>query len=310
MATAIVDGNYLLHRVMKIPNVRVLATKDGKPTGGTFGVLKSLRATLFKFSEIRSMVVVFDGGHSPRRKKIHPGYKVRSSSDEELDPDGLSYKDKFVLQLRQLQFILTRLGVKVVTLPGKEGDDVVGLLSKTIKDNLRIVISDDKDMFQLVTDGVHLWRPLAEERVTLSNFEETAGCKYEHWFLKKSILGDTSDKIPGVKTVGEKTVDKLLLTCPNIGPYPWEKFFEEVCVVGGKKCQALLDNIGTVLRNYDLIDISKEEFTPAELEYVLTHSTLPSQFDVRSVYRIFGGFEFYSLVDDFNQWVVPFQMLR
>lgn len=313
MAVAIFDGHYLLHRVMHVPHLRMLATKDGKPTGGSFGFIKSLRSTVGAFSEIRRCVVVFDGGHSKRRKSLYEGYKNRKSSTE-VDPDGLSYSQKFRMQLNYLKFVLPRLGVKVVLLPNREGDDVVGLLAKSLDDALKIVVSDDRDMYQLIDEDVHVWRPLKEQRVSLMNFEEIAKCRKEHFLLRKACLGDASDTIPGIKGVGEKTIDDILSVCEDIGEYPHSEFFETAMdmqeVKSSKRVQRVIDNLDIVIRNYELVDISQETFTPEELTHALTLAAQRSDFDVLAVKRIFMSLEFYSLVDDFSRWVTPFQMLR
>lgn len=310
MATAIVDGHYLLHRVMHVPQLRMLSTKEGKPTGGVFGTIKSLRSTVATWSEIRRLVVVFDGGHSKRRLKLFPGYKNRKRN-EDVDPDGLTYQQKFGMQLNYLRFVLPRLGVKVVKLPGREGDDVVGFLARELDDQLKIVVSDDKDMYQLIDEDIHVWRPLKEERVTLSNYEEIVGCKKEHFLLRKACLGDGSDAIPGIKGVGPKTVDKVIQECGgNIGPYPYEPFFEATLDMKGKKFEAIFTNLDIVLRNFNLVDISLEKFTSEEKDTMVQIVNRRSEFDVLAVKRVFVGLEFYSLVENFSQWITPFQMLR
>lgn len=310
MATAVFDGHYLLHRVMHVPQLRMLATKDNKPTGAVFGFIKSLRATVGSFKEVRKIVVVFDGGaRSKRREEIYPEYKKREKKDD-VDPDGLTYQQKFQMQLNYLKFMLPRLGIKMVQLPGREGDDVVAFIARNLKDHLKIVVSDDKDMYQLVSEDIHIWRPLKGERVSLQNFEDIARCKLEHFLLRKSVLGDSSDNISGIKGVGEKTVDKVLDVCGDIGPYPHDNFFEAAMLMSSRKAQAIAENLDVVLRNFELIDIDREEFTDEELERILGLVNAPAKFDVLAVRRLFTGLEFFSLVEDFDRWVTPFQMLR
>lgn len=310
MAVGLIDGHYLLHRVLHVPHLRVLATKDGKPTGGTFGFVKSLRSTLASMSQIKRLVVVFDGGRSKRRRAIFDGYKNRKRN-EEVDADGLSYYEKMNATLRYLKFLLPRLGVKVVQLSGREGDDVIGLLVRELDDKLKIVVSDDRDMYQLVGDDTHVWRPIAEQLVTNDNFEEIAKCKKEHWLLRKSVLGDSSDTIPGIKGVGEKTIQKVIDCCEgDIGEYPYDRFFEAALLMPGKKNQLIPEHLDIVLRNIELIDIEKEEFEPGEVGSAMEAVSAPSQFDVLAVKKLFIGFEFFSLVEDYSRWVTPFQMLQ
>jgi len=308
MATAIFDGHYLLHRVLHVPQLRMLSTKDKKPTGGVFGLLKSLRSTVYDIPEVTRVVVVFDGAHSKRRVALYPDYKKRPPNDE-VDSDGLSYREKFGMQLNYLKVLLPKMGVKVAILPDKEGDDVIGILARNLNDRLKIVSSDDRDMLQLVAEDVHIWRPLAGERVSLDNFEEKAGSSYKNWLLRKCVLGDDSDNIPGIKGVGKRTVDEVLSEC-DIGEYPHDAFFEAAMMRSGKRYQKIFEGISTVLLNFELIDIAREEFTDEEIEQLVSIAKAPAQFDVLFVKKFFQGFEFFSLIENFENWITKFQVLR
>jgi DNA polymerase I len=308
MATLLVDGHYALHRVLHVPAVRVLATKDGKPTGGVFSILKMIRATLYKFREVRRVVFVMDGGHSSRRLKLLSTYKQREP-DDITDADGLTYIQKFAMQINYLRFLLPKLGIKFVILPGREGDDVLGLLAKRMDTTLSIVMSDDRDMLQLIDEKIHVWRPMAEERVTIVNFEEVAGCKLEHFLLRKAITGDHSDHVPGVPGVKDKTFAAMLEEAGDIGEYPYEKLFEFALSHHKARYRALGENFDIVTRNFELLDISREEISDAEFQQALGIVTASAKFDVFKVKEAFQAFELFSLIEDFSRWVVPFQTL-
>jgi len=310
VATLVVDGSYVLHRVMHVPQLRQLCNKDKKPSGGVFGVTKSLRATIAQWSEINRAVFVFDGGRSKRRMELYPEYKKRDPHDE-VDPDGMSYIDKFRSQVRLLKFILPRMGVKVVQAMGYEADDLIGHLCKTLDDQLILVSSDDRDMYQLVSPTVHIWRPMAEERVMLENFQDVAGAKNrEYWLLRKAILGDGSDNIPGVHGIGEKTADEVVSSCEDIGAPPHDKFFEYVAAVGSKRAQKIVAGKDIVLRNLELVDISREVIPSVVTEEIKATIATPNEFDILTVKRMFVSLEFYSLIDDFGKWITQFQLLR
>ncbi len=309
MGTLLVDGSYLLHRVLHVPQMRMLSNKDGKPTGGVFGYLKSLRATLVQFPEITRVVSVFDGGHSSRRTALYPEYKHRPSHDE-VDPDGISYIDKYRMQVKLLEYLLPRLGVHCLRPAGREADDVIGLLSREIRDNLILVSSDDNDMLQLVSRNVHIWRPMAEERVSLDTFEVHAGIKLAHWLLRKSIVGDGSDNIPGVRGVGPKTITEWLQLCPDIGEYPFDIFFSHLSAIGTKRAKAVVAQAATVLRNYELVDISREVFSLDARRDILDAAVSPLHLDVLAARRMLLTMDCSSLIDEFSQWVVRFQLLR
>ncbi len=287
---------------MHIPSLDVLMTSSGKHVGGVFGFVKSIRSVLYEFKEVDRVACVFDAGQSKRRKKLLPTYKLRDKSDYD-------YIKRFRLQLGYLKFILPKLGIKVVVTEGKEGDDVVGLLADKIDSNLKIVVSDDRDMLQLVSENVQVWRPIAEELVTLNNFEFATGCAKKYWLLQKAILGDPSDKIPGILGIGAKTFDKFLKGCEP-GDYPYEGFFEYCLDLSTKKSLSLVEQCDIVFRNIDLMDISLEKFEEEEVTEALRLFKQLSQFDILSVKRVFTSFEFFSLIKDFGNWITRFQVLR
>lgn len=310
MATLIVDGHYTLHRMLKQPNLRLLSTTTGKPAGATFGAIRTLRTTLWKYPEIQRVVFVFDAAHSKRRLSLYPQYKQRTP-DLTVDPDGLTYQQKFNMNLNYLRFALPKLGIKVVRLDGREGDDTIAMLCRELKDPLKIVMSDDKDMFQLVREDVHIWRPIAEQRISLSDFEEIVGHPFRETLLRKAILGDGSDNIPGVEGVGPKTLDKIFeLYGDEPLEYPFEEFFDTVSIFGGSRAEKILSAIGQILLNYELVDMSKEVFFRDEIDRALALVNEVNDFNVPAVKRLFVSLEFYSLIEDFSSWVTRFQVLR
>lgn len=310
MSTVLIDGHYLLHRCLH-SNQGTLTTKANKPSGGCFGFIKSLRGTVQSWPEASRIVVVFDKGRSTRRKELYPEYKANRSVKIETDQNGHTYREKLNTSISQLRFVLPRLGVKVISLPGREGDDIIGMLSRELDEHLILVASDDKDMFQLVSNRVQLWRPMREEHVTLDNFEVFAGCRREHWLLRKACLGDDSDNIKGISGVGPKTIDDILAGCGDkVGDYPFDNFFFYAQEHGSKRIRKVADNVDIVLRNYELIDLTKEEFSKEEINSALGIISDPNPFDVLAVKRIFLGLEFFSLIEDFPNWVTKFQILR
>lgn len=310
MTVAIFDGHYLLHRVLHVPSMRMLANKEGKPTGGTFGVIKSIRGTLREWDSIRTAVVCFDMARSARRLELYPEYKGNRKHDDEVDPDGLTYLEKFNINRRQLRFILPRIGVKVVEIAGKEGDDVIGLLARGLDFNHKLVVSDDKDMYQLVDDTIHIWRPIAEEVVSLDNYEEIVGCAPEHFLLRKAICGG-KDNIKGVYGVGPKTFTKVVKEMGgDIGDHPYEKFFEYCMLHSSKKVNKIAEWQDLVLANFVLVDVAEEKFTDEEVDKVLTAVTGKIKFDIVSVKRLFSSLEFFSLIEDFSHWITRFQILQ
>ncbi len=295
---------------MHLPDVRMLSTSKGKPSGGAFSFIRSIRSTLYEFKGVDRVIVVFDQGRSERRKALYPEYKANRKVNDEVDPDGLTYIEKFNTQIRILRYVLPKLGAKIVQLPGREGDDLMALIPRLLGSALTIIATDDRDLLQLVSPTVHVWRPIAQQLVTLDSFEEYAKSKREFFLLYKAIIGDKSDNIIGVKGVGPKTANKFLDECPCIGEYPFDEFFEYLIEVDTKKADDVLDNSEQVTLNYEILDLGREEFHSNEEAKVLAGCTTPTEVDALKVKKAFVALEYFSLVDDFAKWIVRFQMLR
>ena len=152
---------------------------------------------------------------------------------------------------------------------------------------------------------------MAQQLVTIDSFEEFAKTNRKFFLLFKALQGDKSDNISGVKGVGPKTANKLLNECPKIGEYPFEEFFEYLIELDdNSKAEAIWDAEDVVLRNYEMLDLSRECFTDAEEALVLRGCSTVTQVDALKVKGAFSALEYYSLVDDFSKWIVRFQMLR
>lgn len=300
--------------MLRQPQLALLSTAAGKPTGGVFGALKSLRSTLSALPEVTKAIVVFDGGHSKRRLELYPEYKgnrEKKRAEEEVESDGLKYTDRFHLQLNYCKFLLPRMNLRVVCLSGKEGDDVVGMLASKLPDDLKVIMSDDKDMFQCVSETVQLWRPLASERVTVQNFEELAGCSKKNFLIRKAIMGDASDNIVGVKGTKEGTIDPFFAELDgDLGDHPYERMFLAAQQHKSSRVKAIAQSLDIILRNIKLMDISQEQFTDDEVARCIDLASRPTSLDVVAVKKMFEGFEFNSLINDFNSWITRFQLLH
>ena len=314
MLTLIFDSNYLLHRCMKVPDLAELQTSTGMYTGGVFGYLRSIRDVMGRFYP-DVVYAVFDGGISVRRRKDYPPYKgpkYRDRDDpyyEKPDDDDLNqYLERFTKQRRQLSEILPCLGIRVVRFKA-EADDVICALSHIIDTTVSIV-SDDKDMLQLVRDGVVVYRPSRQQIVTCDNFKARFGMDRDSYQFCKAVLGDKSDCIAKVEGVGEETVNVLI---KELGDrfgviYPFTAVFEYCRIHGNRRINKIYEQRDIVLRNYKLICF---DFEPMEDIYggLSQITNQPVFVDKHRVSEYFKILELNRLLGDFNEWVVPFQKL-
>jgi len=323
MTVMIVDGNNMLHRTMRVPALEELENRYGKPTGGVFGFLRSLQA-LLSVNQIKRCYVVFDGGISQRRRALLPEYKgprYRDESDpfyEEPDEDRLSYFLSFKRQRQLLKFILERLAVHFIRIPGYEADDVIGHLSISFRDRHNVlIVSDDSDFLQLlhgsVLNGLHrtrLYRPLKEYIVGLDNFEQQMGYPSEQFMVRKSLYGDPgSDKIPGIPGVGKVTIEKVLSDIEDY-EYPFDTLFNYCSDSTNKRIRKIADNIDIVYRNHEIIDLTEEEIGEDACDEITASILARPEVDLIKTKHLLSELDLFSIVDDLHHWVIPFQRLH
>jgi DNA polymerase-1 len=191
-----------------------LRTKAGIPTSVCFGFIKCLLEVM-KVEQPQAIAVAFDLAAPTFRHEADDNYKAnRAETPEDFIPD-----------VENLNDLLTALNIPIITQPGYEADDVLGTLAqKASAAGYRVkILSGDRDLFQLIDEkkGITVlnFSPEALKRSTNSITEfQTEQVKEKLGVLPtqivdfKALCGDTSDNIPGVKGIGEKTAVKLLNT--------------------------------------------------------------------------------------------------
>ncbi len=195
----LLDSNSLMHRAYHaLPNLK---SSKGLYTGAIYGFL-SILLRLIKEQKPTHIAAAFDL-HAPTfRHEMFKDYKAtRKPMDEELRQ-----------QVEPLKELITAMGIKIVSLQGYEGDDILGTLSKRFDDEC-IIVTGDRDSFQLVSPttkvfwtkkGVSDIEVYDEERLLQDGFTVSQFIDY------KALRGDTSDNVPGIAGVGEKTAKQLL----------------------------------------------------------------------------------------------------
>ena len=198
----IVDGNSILYReFFALPN---LTNKHGEHTGALFGFSKTIVELITKYNPTH-LVVAFDAGKITFRNGIYDGYKQnRKPMPEELRS-----------QLAPVREVLNAMNVKCLEIPGIEGDDVIGSLVGKFHDIKKVIVTGDRDSYQLVDDNTVVYlnkKGLSDIKVLdRAEIKNMFGLTPEQMVYVKAIQGDTSDNIPGVKGVGEKGALNLIV---------------------------------------------------------------------------------------------------
>jgi len=274
----LVDGHYFLHSSMRVPQLGVMCTLDGRPTGGIFGFLSSIKKSLDVYPSIRRVVVSWDTDRSLRRLKILPSYKNnREPNNDEEREEREKYNKRFEYQSKCLKDNLFSFGIRQAALPVREGDDIIALMCRLYNEIPKLIVTEDKDIFQLVDENTIMYRPFREEEVNFENFDEITGAvDIPRFLVTKAILGDTSDNIPNIPKVGKKTVESLMgyvNRCePPVDSIGAINLFMEACehapkTKSGKmqaKIKSIYDSEDHILRNLDLVDMSFEKFNEDE----------------------------------------------
>jgi 5'-3' exonuclease len=208
----IIDGNGLASRA-RFGTDMPLATSTGRLSGTAYVFLRSLSWT---FKELVAAnwhtTVIWDAGHSEYRKSLFPGYKVREpSSPENAEQDEIDRR-AYIDQCHALHHdFLPALGIRSVRFPRCEADDVISayatLLAQTGTHQVYI-LTDDRDFHQLVSPSIYQVTGKGE-LITESVVEEKWGCTGQRVATIRAMVGDDSDKIPGVKGIGPVRAKKL-----------------------------------------------------------------------------------------------------
>ena len=197
----LIDGNSLLNRAFY--GMRPLTTRSGTPTNAVFGFVKLL---LKLIGDLRpdGLIVTFDLKAPTFRHKMFDGYKATRKPM----PDDL------VVQVGILKELLRSMRFTLCEKEGYEADDLIGTLSHRFEDTKSIVITGDRDAYQLVDErtDVYFTKTGVSELLKLNaeNFAEIVGYAPAQVVEMKALMGDHSDNIPGVPGIGEKTALDLV----------------------------------------------------------------------------------------------------
>ncbi len=208
----LVDGYALIYRAFFALISRPLTTARGENTSAAWGIVNFLQRLLANHRP-EYLGWVHDSGLSFRHER-YPDYKAtREKLTEELQSD-------FDTGMERICQLLEAYRIPILSLPGYEADDVIGTLARQglAQDTNVVIVSGDKDFQQLVRPGVWLLNPgrggpasVEEQWVSVENGTERLGVEPKHVTDYLALVGDSSDNVPGVKGVGEKTARDLVI---------------------------------------------------------------------------------------------------
>ena len=197
----LIDGNSILFRAYYGVHSR-LTRSDGTPTGAVYAFLNMMLPVFAAAKPNDTFVCVFDASRQTFRQEIYPEYKANR---DETPADLIS-------QSIMVQKALGEMGVPVLCIPGVEADDVIATLatqSCQIADKTRIM-TGDKDLMQLVSDCIYLYDGMKQKTIGRPEVIEKFGVAPEQVIDVQSLMGDSSDNVPGVRGIGPKKAAELI----------------------------------------------------------------------------------------------------
>ena len=251
MDLIIIDGNSLANRAFYA--MPPLKNKNGLVCNAIFGFCNIL-VKLITENKPKYFAVAFDA-HSPTfRHKLYPEYKAgRNAMPEDL-----------VTQMPLLQELLRKMNIKVLIKDGIEADDIVGTISKRFNVNT-VIVSGDKDLLQLIDYKTTVWltkKGISEiEEFDERHFEDVYGFEPIKMIDLKSMMGDSSDNIPGISGVGEKTALDFM---HNFGSL--DALYNNVDTLTGAKHDKVVNSKDLAYLSYELATIDTNADIECELE--------------------------------------------
>jgi DNA polymerase-1 len=268
----LIDGNSLAYRAFfALPES--ISTSDGRPTNAIFGFASMLVKILTDYGEVPT-IVVWDAGMSGR-KELSADYKAQRSTR----PDLLK------LQWPHLRPLVEAFGYRNVSVEGYEADDVIAALAEQAKERgiPVMIVTGDRDAYQLVDDGVRIMS--TSRGVTDTKVYDREGV-IERYGIPPELIpdfiglkGDTSDNIPGVPGIGDKTAAELLKRFGDL-----ETVLNSVDQISGaKRKQNLIEHADAARLSKQLATMVRD--VPIDIDLEAEFTRTPDRSKLRAVFR-------------------------
>ena len=268
----IIDGSSYLYRAFHA--MPPLSTSKGQPTGAVKGVTNML-LNLKKDSEGSPIIVVFDAKGKTFRNEIYSEYKANRPP----------MPDELRLQLDPVKSICRAIGFPLIEIEGVEADDVIATITRMAKDaKYKCVVSSlDKDLMQLVEDpDTTLMNTMKHEIFNEEKVFEKFGVKPNQIRDMLALVGDSSDNIPGVPKVGQKTAAKWLNEYSNL-----DGVIKNADLIKGVVGDNLRNSLSELQRNVDLVSLKEDVDLNVKFEDLLKLNPNQEELD-----KIFKDLEF------------------
>ena len=278
----LIDGNNLIFRSYYATayNGNVMKNSKGFPTNALYGFVNMLNKIIEEEKPVY-MMVAFDKGKTFRHEKYADYKGGRSETPQEL-------KDQFPLSRKLCEV----MGITHLEIDNYEADDIIGTFAEKCNNNKgydALIISSDKDLLQLITDEVVVKLLKQKDYIMMDKkeFLNTYGLDDPKKMVDlKALMGDSSDNIPGVKGIGEKTAISLLQEYGSL-----DGLYQNIESVKGKMKDKLIEGKQSAYDSFELATIYKEVPIDTDFETIRYKGI-----DYKEYIKILEELEFYSLI--------------
>ncbi len=277
----LVDGNNLLFRSYFATSYsgNIMRNSKGFPTNAVYGFINMINKIINE-EKPEYMMIAFDKGKTFRHEKFQEYKGGRNET-----PDDL--KQQFPVAKQ----ICEAMGIHYFEIDNYEADDIIGTFAKKIEENPEFnatIISSDKDLLQLISDeiDVKLLKQTGFIRMDRKLFQETYGVEPIGMIDLKALMGDSSDNIPGVKGIGEKTAIQLLSQYQTL-----DNLYDHIDEIKGKTKEKLLIDKENAYMSKEIATIYREVPIDTELEHIRYIGI-----DALEYVKLLEELEFFSLI--------------
>jgi DNA polymerase-1 len=273
----LLDGHSLAYRAFFALPVENFSTTDGQPTNAVYG-FTSMLINVLRDEEPTHIAVAFDRGEPTFRHEQYVEYKAGRSKAP----------DEFRSQVSLIFEVLDALRVPRLSVAGYEADDIIATLAaQATEAGLKtLVVTGDRDAFQLVNDDVTVLYPVRGvselARMDPAAVQARSGVPPERYRELAALVGESSDNLPGVPGVGPKTAAKWLTKYGDL-----DGLVEHVDEIKGKAGDSLREHLGQVLRNHQINKLDDRvglELRPPQLTM--------GQWDREEIHALFDSLQF------------------
>lgn len=314
----ICDGSNLYYRAFYSMS-EPLQNADGQDTTAIYNFLKGLR-TIIEQENPEETYVVFDFGRDVRKKEIHKDYKANRNID-------LSVLSGYVLTIKMNEIeskkrqrdviidMLKTLPVKLLILHQIEGDSLMAYVARHFSNLGKTVtiVSNDQDFYQLLDfQGITIWNPHKKARITKENYKEhmkVKGIELGSMRLMKSILGDASDNIDGIKGLGEGRTSQLFaMTGPMTKVEDVAKALDNP-VIMKKFGKYFIGKEELLKRNYELVDLIETKFSPQSLISIFKAIESKPSYCKMSFAQLLIKENINTILNNLDAYMIPFNKM-